>query len=163
MNLKKNPNSDELSNKRIIAKIDSLDILHRQLYKNQDKKNLNLNVFLLDVKKNLDLLFQENNIRVDFEIENLVIPVNSAMYIGLLVTELCINSLKHAFRDQVSRAINLKIDTDESNIHFDYQDNGKVKNEAPKLNLIDKLCRQLRIDYKIDIKDGFKFSFNMKL
>jgi len=161
--LKKNPNSDELSNKRIIAKIDSLGILHRQLYKNQDKKNLNLNVFLLDVKKNLDFLFQENNIRVDFEIENLVIPVNSAMYIGLLATELCINSLKHAFQDQVSRTINLKIDTDESNIHFDYQDNGKVKNEAPKLNLIDKLCRQLRIDYKIDIKDGFKFSFNMKL
>ena len=161
--LKKNPNSDDLTNQRIIAKIDSLGILHRQLYENQDKKNLNLNVFLLDVKKNMDLLFTENNINVNFDVENLVISVNSAMYIGLLVTELCINSMKHAFVDQPEKKIDLKIYSDESQIYFDYRDNGDVKNEITKLNLIEKLCRQLRIKYKIDVENGFKFSFNMKL
>lgn len=161
--LKKNPNSDNISNKRIIAKIDSLGILHRQLYENQDKKNLDLKVFLLDIKKNLDLLFLENNIKVNFEIENIVIPVNSTMYIGLLVTELCINSLKHAFLDQKEKSINLKIYSNNSSIYFYYEDNGEVKNEITKLNLIEKLCRQLRIEYSIDTENGFKFNFNMKL
>lgn len=160
--LKKNSN-DDLSNKRIIAKIDSLGILHRQLYDNQDKKNLNLKTFLLEIKQNLHFLFVENHIEVQFDVKDLVIPVNSAMYIGLLVTELCMNSMKHAFPNQENKKIDLKIDTDESKIYFQYEDNGKAKNEITKLNLVEKLCRQLRIDYKIESGNGFKFSFNMKL
>ncbi|WDF48208.1 sensor histidine kinase [Chryseobacterium sp. KACC 21268] len=161
--LKKNPNSDDLTNQRIIAKIDSLGILHRQLYENQDKKNLDLNGFLLDVKKNMDLLFTENNIQVHFDVESILIPVNSAMYIGLLVTELCINSMKHAFLDQSEKRIDLRIHSVENHIYFDYQDNGEVKKEITKLNLIEKLCRQLKIKYKVDVENGFKFSFNRKL
>lgn len=160
--LKKNSN-DDLSNKRIIAKIDSLGILHRQLYDNQDKKKLNLKTFLLEIKQNLDFLFVENHIEVQFDIRDLVIPINSAMYIGLLVTELCMNSMKHAFRNQESKNINLKIDTDDSKIYFHYADNGEAKNEITKLNLVEKLCRQLRIDYTIESGNGFKFSFNMTL
>ncbi|WP_374329447.1 sensor histidine kinase [Soonwooa sp.] len=160
--LKKNSN-DDLSNKRIIAKIDSLGILHRQLYDNQDKKNLNLKSFLLEIKQNLDFLFVENHIKVKFDVKDLVIPVNSAMYIGLLVTELCMNSMKHAFPNQDNKNIDLKIDTDESKIYFQYEDNGEAKNEITKLNLVEKLCRQLKIEYRIDLENGFKFSFNMKL
>lgn len=161
--LKKNPNSDDLSNKRIIAKIDSMGILHRQLYQNQDKKNLNLKQFLQEVKINLQFLFDENNVKVDFEIENLILPLNSSMYIGLLVTELCINSLKHAFQHQNDKNIQLKILKEEGIIYFDYSDNGESKNEISQLNLVEKLCRQLRIDYRIDTGNGFKFSFKMKL
>jgi len=160
--LKKNSN-DDLSNKRIIAKIDSLGILHRQLYDNQDKKNLNLKTFLLEIKQNLHFLFVENHIEVHFEVKDLVIPVNSVMYIGLLVTELCMNSMKHAFPNQENKKIDLKIDHDESKIYFQYEDNGEAKNEITKLNLVEKLCRQLRIDYKIESGNGFMFSFNMKL
>ena len=161
--LKKNPNSDDLSNKRIIAKIDSMGILHRQLYQNQDKKNLNLKQFLQEVKINLQFLFDENNVKVDFEIENLTLPLNSSMYIGLLVTELCINSLKHAFQHQNDKNIQLKILKEEGLIYFDYSDNGESKNEISQLNLVEKLCRQLKIDYRIDTGNGFKFSFKMKL
>ena len=161
--LKKNPNSDDLSNKRIIAKIDSMGILHRQLYQNQDKKNLNLKQFLQEVKINLQFLFDENNVKVDFEIENLTLPLNSSMYIGLLVTELCINSLKHAFQHQNDKNIQLKILKEEGLIYFDYSDNGESKNEINQLNLVEKLCRQLKIDYRIDTGNGFKFSFKMKL
>ena len=160
--LKKNSN-DDLSNKRIIAKIDSLGILHRQLYDNQDKKNLNLKSFLLEIKQNLDFLFVENHIKVKFDVKDLVIPVNSVMYLGLLVTELCMNSMKHAFPNQDNKNIDLKIDTDESKIYFQYEDNGEAKNEITKLNLVEKLCRQLKIEYRIDLENGFKFSFNMKL
>ncbi len=161
--LKKNPNSDDISNKRIIAKIDSLGILHRQLYKNEDKKSLDLNEFLQEVKKNLDFLFLENKIRANFEIENLMIPANSAMYIGLLVTELCVNSLKHAFQNHDNKKIALKIHTDSGKIYFAYSDNGNVSNEITKLNLIEKLCRQLRIEYSVDTENGFKFNYEMKL
>lgn len=161
--LKKNPNSDSISNKRIIAKIESLGILHRQLYQNEDKKSLNLNEFLQEVKKNLDFLFSENKIEVDFEIEKFVIPANSAMYIGLLVTELCVNSLKHAFQNQAIKEIKLKIHTDDGKMYFEYSDNGNAGNKITKLNLIEKLCRQLRIQYSIDTENGFKFNYEMTL
>lgn len=160
--LKKN-SSDDLSNRRITAKIDSLGILHRQLYNNHDKKNLNLKNFLLEIKQNLDFLFVENQIEVKFDVKDLVIPVSNAMYIGLLVTELCMNSMKHAFPNQHHKNIDLKIDTDETKVYFQYEDNGEAKNKIMKLNLIEKLCRQLKIEYRIDLENGFKFSFSMKL
>ncbi|MNT69168.1 hypothetical protein D3C72_2074660 [compost metagenome] len=85
------------------------------------------------------------------------------MYIGLLVTELCINSLKHAFQHQNDKNIQLKILQEGGLIYFDYSDNGESKNEINQLNLVEKLCRQLRIDYRIETGNGFKFSFKMKL
>jgi len=85
------------------------------------------------------------------------------MYIGLLVTELCINSLKHAFHNQNDKSIRLKILKDEGFVYFDYTDNGESANEINQLNLVEKLCRQLRIDYRIDSEKGFKFNFKMKL
>lgn len=161
--LNKNPNIDNLSNKRIIAKIDSMGILHRKLYKNQDKKRLDLKDFLFDIRHNLDFIFEEHKVKVRFEIDQILLPINSAMYIGLLVTELCINSLKHAFCDQDDKKIQLRVYIIENKIYFHYEDNGTTKNEITKLDLVDKLCRQLKVDYRIDNNHGFKLNFNLKL
>ncbi|WP_177765763.1 sensor histidine kinase [Flavobacterium sp. I3-2] len=138
--------TDEVSKKNILVKIDSLQLLHRQLYRNKDKKDLNLKDFLQDIRKNMGILMYDNNVDVHFEIEELVIPINQAMYIGLLVTELCINSLKHAFNGQSDKKIKLVITKIDGKIIFNYSDNSKKTDELPKLVLVDKLCRQLRVD-----------------
>ncbi len=161
--LKRNPYSDDFSNRRIIAKINSLGILHRHLYKKGKSKNICLNLFLADIWKNTDQLFEANGIKIRFEVADIMMPENKAMYLGLLVTELCINSLKHAFGKQEDKYIALKIKAENTFIFFHYEDNGTFTGKIPKLNLVDKLCRQLRVDYKTDIADGFKFNFEMKM
>lgn len=161
--LNKNPNIDKLSSKRIIAKIDSMGILHRKLYKSQDKKTLDLKDFLQEVQHNLDFLLEEQQVKVRFEVDRFLLPINPAMYIGLLVTELCINSLKHAFANQNDKKLQLRIYKIENKIYFHYEDNGTTNNEITKIDLVDKLCRQLKVDYRIESEQGFRFNFNMKL
>lgn len=161
--LKKNPGNDDFSNRRIIAKIDSLGILHRHLYRKGDGRWIDLNEFLSEVWKNTEMLFAANGIEHSFEVASVLIPENRGMYIGLLVTELSINSLKHAFGDQQSKCIALKITTGENHLFFSYADNGQGTDNMPELNLVHKLCRQLRVEYTVDNARGFKFTFNMKI
>lgn len=151
--------TDEISKKNILAKIDSLGLLHRQLYRNKDKKDLNVREFLLDIRKNLNILMTDNKVEADFEIQDIIIPINQATYIGILTTELCINSLKHAFEVQNDKKIKLVVTEEHKKICFSYCDNGKKSGTLPKLVLIDQLCRQLNVEYKAELNNGFRFKF----
>lgn len=151
--------TDEVSKKNILAKIDSLGLLHRQLYRNKDKKDLNVREFLLDIRKNLHFLMTDNRVEADFEIQEITIPIDQAMYIGILTTELFINSLKHAFEAQSDKKIKLIITKEHKKICFYYSDNGKKSGALPKLVLISQLCRQLKVEYKAELNNGFHFKF----
>lgn len=151
--------TDEVSKKNILAKIDSLGLLHRQLYRNKDKKDLNVREFLLDIRKNLHILMTDNEVEADFEIQEITIPIDQAMYIGILTTELFINSLKHAFEAQSDKKIKLVITKENKKIYFSYSDNGKKSGTLPKLVLISQLCRQLKVEYKAELNNGFRFKF----
>ncbi|MBH1959935.1 MAG: hypothetical protein I8H68_07470 [Flavobacteriia bacterium] len=159
---KKISDADPDARKKILAKIDSMGVLHRQLYTNQDKKSLDMKEFLAGIKKNVEDLFQESGVYIDFDVEELRRPVNQAMYFGLLVTELCINSIKHAFADQKDKTIRLNFFKDGDYLRFVYADNGRNTGEIPKLVLIEKLCRQLGVDYAVEGSSGFNFSFKIK-
>lgn len=151
--------TDEVSKKNILAKIDSLGLLHRQLYRNKDKKDLNVREFLLDIRKNLHILMTDNEVEADFEMQEITIPIDQAMYIGILTTELFINSLKHAFEAQSDKKIKLVITKENKKIYFSYSDNGKKSGTLPKLVLISQLCRQLKVEYKAELNNGFRFKF----
>lgn len=151
--------TDEVSKRNILAKIDSLGLLHRQLYRNKDKKDLNVREFLLDIRKNLHILMTDNRVEADFEIQEITIPIDQAMYIGILTTELFINSLKHAFEAQSDKKIKLVITKEHKKICFSYSDNGKKSGTLPKLVLISQLCRQLKVEYKAELDNGFHFKF----
>ncbi len=153
--------TDTVAKKNILTKMDSLALLHRQLYHNKNKKDLNLKEFLMNIQQNLDVLMFENNVEVNFEIDDFVVPIDQAMYIGLLLTELSINSLKHAFEGVTDKKINLSIREENQKIYFDYTDNGKKSGVLPKLILIDKLCRQLKVNYQAELENGFKFKFTL--
>ena len=157
----KNPAPDFFSTGRITAKIDSLGFLHRHLYRSATGKSLDLNAYLKDLWKNMEVLFEANGITTRFDVAPAILPEKQAMYLGLLVTELAMNSLKHAFTQQEEKTIALLIATTDRGLSFSYADNGNGTAEIPKLQLVDKLCRQLRVEYHLDTAKGFHINFDM--
>ncbi|UGS23362.1 sensor histidine kinase [Flavobacterium channae] len=161
--LKKNISSESKNDFiRLLSKVETIALLHRHLYTSKNKNEIHLNRYLIDVLNNFDEIFAEKNILIKYEIDELYIDSDTAMYLGLLITELIINSIKHAFEENQTKEVLLGIlDLDES-IKFVYQDNGeKPKEKIVKPKLIDQLCLQLEADYEIDISKGFKLTFNI--
>ena len=162
--ISKLPDNESKEINKILKKINSIATLHRHLYQSKDKKTVNSLTYLKDIKNSFSDLFLENNIKTIFNIEPIALPIDMAMYLGLLLTELCVNSIKHAFANQEYKEINFDLKSSNDFLSFKYSDNGSVLSDATiKPKLIDKLCRQLRIDYAINTEKGFNFSFEKKI
>lgn len=79
------------------------------------------------------------------------------MYLGLLATELFINSIKYAFGNQKNKIISLNVFQNQSVLHFDYSDNGEQsigKVIAPKLATT--ICKQIKANCTIATQRGFE-------
>jgi len=162
--ISKLPENESKEIKKILKKINSIATLHRHLYQSNDKKTVNSLTYLKDIKNSFSDLFSENNIKTNFNVEVIDLPIDMAMYLGLLLTELCVNSIKHAFLNQEYKEINFNLKKSNDSLSFKYSDNGSVlSDETIKPKLIDKLCRQLRIEYTINTNKGFNFSFDKKI
>ncbi len=158
----KKENKNETSGiKKILSKVESIATLHRHLYKSENKKKINIQEYLSEIKNNFQELFEVHNIKEQFNVESYEIETDVAMYLGLLLTELYINTIKHAFPEkQLKKEIEFKLIIKENNLIFTYQNNGENsmdKKNAPKL--VSKICRQLKVNCEIETSKGFQFQF----
>lgn len=153
-----NLNSDNSSIKKILAKVESISTLHRHLYQSTDKKTVDIKEYLNEITTNFDDIFTEKEILINYDFEQINLPIDFAMYLGLLTTELFINSIKYAFSNQKSRIILLKIYEKKSVLFFDYRDNGeKSIGKEINPNLVTTICKQIKSNCKIETKSGFEF------
>ncbi|NJM79050.1 MAG: sensor histidine kinase [Flavobacterium sp.] len=90
---------------KILSKIETIASLHRHLYKNKDKNEIELRDYLLEIKTNFNEIATDKNVVIDFNIDAIQIHSENAMYLGLLITELIINSIKHAFTENQEKKL----------------------------------------------------------
>ncbi len=157
---KEDINSQNLT--KILSKVESISTLHRHLYKSKNKRKISIADYLNEIQSNFIELFIENNIKIDFKVESQQIDTDLAMYFGIMITELFINSIKHAFEErQELKRIKFNLNCLENQLCFSYSDNGRNsigKTLYPKLVI--KMCRQIKVNYTINTTKGFSFSFN---
>lgn len=151
--------------KKILVKINSIATLHRHLYKSNNKREVSIEKYLKDIESSFSDLFKENNIVSRFNVDLLALEIDDAMYLGLMLTELYINSIKHAFKDQDDKKITFNFNRVNEEIIFNYHDNGiSLMNKIPpKPVLIDQLCRQLEVSYDIKTESGFELTFRKSI
>lgn len=157
--LKKATKENNTQIKKILTKVDAIATLHKHLYHGSDKKLIRIDKYLKDIQINFFEIFKENNVTTNFEIKPFKIKVDVAMYLGLLLTELSINSLKHAFKGYDDKIIDFNLKTENNVVCFYYKDNGVGSEKEIHLKLVDKLCRQLKIKYQLNTKKGLVFTF----
>lgn len=132
-------------------RLDSIAKVHNLLYKSESYTSVNLKRYFTEVLDNLADSFSGNNldVRIEKEIEEVVLDVSSAITLALILNELVTNSYKHAFSSVKKGIISVSLKEKKEKIFLKVKDNGKgFKDEAGErtslgLNIIDGLVEQI--------------------
>ena len=144
------------------ARLASLALLHEKTYNTTDFLNINLKNYIEDQDKTLQGLFSAKSINFKSEIdENIHLSIEIITPLLLIVDELTMNAIKHAFPDpdMEDKTITKKIVfIDENTCEFILKDNGIGIEDPEKLinhnlgwEIIKSLTKQL--DGSIEIMD----------
>lgn len=79
----------------------SMALIHEKLYRSDELARVNFTDYLRDLTDNLFQSYQidSQRIQLQLEVENLLLAIDEAIPCGLIINELILNALKHAFPD----------------------------------------------------------------
>ncbi len=142
-------------------RIQSISLIHENLYHSDDLAHINFEVYARGLITDLFDSYGINSqkIRLNLDIENVTMGIETAIPCGLIINELVSNSLKHGFSGLETGEINVKLrrltDGDFSLIISDTGNKfpksvNLVNNETLGLELIKNLVHQLDAQLKFD-------------
>jgi len=147
---------------QIASKIETITMLHQQLYLKEDKTLIDLSNYLDNLLQNLNQLLQPNGIGLDKKLNEVHFHADRSVYIGLILNELVINSIKHAFRENSEdKQITISLKEEQNVIHFTYHDNGVGLSNKEEPHLVDLMGKQLKAKYRFKSEEGFYFEMEV--
>lgn len=156
-------------------RIYSMALIHEQLYKFHDLKRLNLAIYIADLVDKLSSSHETNEKEISFMVDtdDVVINIETAHPCGLIINELIVNSLEHAFpeKNHSQGMIGLALKQDANGlISLSVKDNGiglpigfdPEESESLGLQLVYTLVEQLDGELKLDSSDGTNFQITFR-
>lgn len=157
----------------------SMALIHEKLYNSMDLKRINFGEYIRTLTKDLFRTYMSDSghVRLDMDVEDIMLDINTAVPIGLIVNELVSNSMKHAFpavydhgpANEVMGEINVNFKSDGDDFILTVKDNGigfpeelDFKNtDTLGLRLVNSLTDQIhgKIQLKVDNGTEFKITF----
>lgn len=150
----------------------SMALIHERLYRSEDLKNIDLAEYLGRLASEIFRSYSaDSRIRLNLEIDELKVDVETAVPLGLIVNELLTNAVKHAFPDGEG-TVTVSLSKRNGTVTLEVSDDGAGFPEdidwesSPSLGL--QLVRSLteQIDGKVEmISDGgttFRIIFTEK-
>lgn len=155
-----------------LNRISSMATVHELLYRSADFSEINYREYLGKLMDSLISTMQGKNqiIKLNMQVENINININTAVPLGLLINEIVTNSLKHGFAGIDNGEIYLsiqKINDDEFSLFIGDDGVGFVidknveRKETLGMSLIESLTEQLNGQlFKLDKERGTHFQLN---
>ena len=151
-------------------KIETISLVHTYLYQSSDIEHITLSDYLETLVQHIinELSFGIMEITPKFYLLDIKLTAKITITLGLIISELTMNSLKHAFPDKPKGTISIKSFKDSENLVIVYSDNGQglpedyVINNSDSLGmgLIDSLVMQLKGE--LIISTGIDSSFTIR-
>jgi two-component sensor histidine kinase len=145
-------NARDLWRKNLIQ-LRSMSLVNEKLYKTEGVAFVNIKEFLSEIMNHYRQIFPTTlPLSIETEIEdNLIVHADFAIPFGLILTELVINSYKHAFAKTNKPNIKITFKKHKKHLVFTYTDGGQIDDTAIILNkkaggmsLVKDLVRQLK-------------------
>lgn len=98
-------------------RVKSMALIHQILYQSQDFSRVDFSSFIDSLVNNLLVSYTPGTSRIKTKIETdeILIPINISIPLGLLLNELCTNAIKYAFPGNRSGTIQIKLQHHNSN------------------------------------------------
>ncbi len=147
----------------------SMALVHEHLYKGDDFSRIDLRDYIHALGTKLFQSYRDENesIRLDLDIAEIYVDINTAIPLGLIITELITNSLKYAFKEKKDGELSITATEDTQSMNIIVADNGSgmpegitLENQTSLgLRLVSRLTGQLHGTVLIDSSEGTKFVF----
>jgi two-component sensor histidine kinase len=151
-------------------RIHSMALLHKKLNVAENANVVGLKKYITElselVKESYDSHKKKVLLNVNCEMEN--ISIEKALPVGLIITELLSNSMKHAFKRQQIGIINIEITADDITSKLHYSDNGsgfdfyKACEKGLGQEIIKGLIDQLDGNIETNQNNGFELMIYFK-
>jgi len=136
----------------MLERVDALATVHRRLYQNRDLHRFDAGAFAQDLASDILGGTGRDDIVLDAEVELLEIPPASATALGLILNELIVNAVKHAYPTDSGGTLTLRvtrhgdrgiIELRDDGAGFDMDDGAT---DTVGRSLVGRLSRQMRAD-----------------
>jgi two-component sensor histidine kinase len=152
----------------------AIALVHEMLYQEDLLSKINVKAYIIKMIKHLEVsLESRNRVKIHPDLEDVILPLETAVPFGILVNEIITNILKYAFPNQLEGDISLELkkeDDEKAVLHI--KDNGiefepsvsMNKEHAFGMRLIHVLADQLNASLYIDSgKNGTSYTLVLNL
>lgn len=151
-------------------RIKSMALIHERLYKSDDLTHISFEEYAKKIISYLLASYESGSrhIQFTFNIDDVAIPINHAIPLGLIVNEIISNSLKHAFNNTDKPKISISLQKTEIMFKMTISDNGSgidVSQQQPDsktmgIHLIKTLTAQLHGSVHISSDKGLQYTIS---
>ena len=150
-------------------RIGVISLVHEALYKTSNLSSISMDKYLKSVLNEISALHSGKNDNIQFQIDaqNLAFAIADAIPIGLIVSELVTNAIKHAFIKKQDGMIQISMQKSDELIKLVVSDNGSGIKEGVDMSgakslglyIVDNLVKiQLRGEIEVSSGEGTKYT-----
>jgi two-component sensor histidine kinase len=170
LSLQSNRLSDQ-SAKRAIEesqlRIQAMSLLHRRLYDGERLAEVNLATFIPELVGGVLQTYGFTTLQPDYELDEIWLHADKAVYLGLILNELITNSCKYAFPDHQAPVLRVVCNQTDERINLTVADNGpgfdsRARPESFGMGLIAIQTKQLKGNHHFNSDRGTTFTLTFK-
>jgi PAS domain S-box-containing protein len=146
----------------------SMALIHELLYHSNDLKRIDFGYYIRTLTNELFRMYvtDQSLIKLNMNVEEVMVDINTAIPLGLIVNELVSNSMKHAFPNDKSGEINIEFRSNKDIYTMIVADNGvgfpedyDIENtDTLGLRIVNSLTEQIEGKITIERVNGTKFT-----
>ena len=141
------------------SRIKSMALIHQNLYHQANPYDINAKEYLETLIHEIDTSYNNQNITITYEIDEVLLDIDTVVPLGLITNEIITNSLKHAFPNMDKGLIQIAFQKSKDQCQLRIKDNGigvKELNQANSfgMTLIRLLTQQLKGELEIHSGGG---------
>jgi len=148
------------------SRIYAIARLHEQLYQSMGSGRVRLEAYLRRLARGFENLFANASITVEAAADGVSLDIDRAIHVGLIVNELVMNALKHAFPKGHRGEVTVALKARDDRVQLEVRDNGRgvppdfELEQAKTLGLrtVRLLARRLEADVALHADGGTSFT-----
>lgn len=138
------------------SRINTMALVHEFLYLGENIAYINIHDYITRLIQDIQELYlsQNTKLKVDLNINYLVFSTTRCIQIGIVLHELCVNSLKYAFEEYKENLLCIHMIEKTNKIYLKIRDNGEGLTDINSLYKTDSIGMQLIHSIVEDQLDG---------